>query len=467
MHRTNSRVNRRAYLVSLVIAQVLCIAFGLSFCHNYISASVQQSLEQKARAQLGWPSQQAAQAISAISTVGPKADEVDTAARKAVLARIRESGNYELTLADPSWQSIVTTASRSTGTQPAVALTEINWIRSSGPPQSNGEPIRGTIQTSDGPHVAVAFPLSGGAGYVVAHRSVTADGVTPAEIRPILFAATGITMLWACGLSAITMYMATTYFHSAELRKARPDADALKQAQALVRTQETVIFGLAKLSDSRDPETGDHLDRIASYSTILASALRQHPDYSETITASYVHLIGLSSALHDIGKVGVEDAILRKPSSLTADERTRMKEHTRVGEECLKEIERRLGTSNFLQMAREIASSHHERWDGSGYPAGLAGERIPLAARIVAVADVYDALASKRVYKEALPHKTCVAMIATEAGKHFDPQIVEVFLAIESKFEQISRQFGTSARPCSTPDFTPQSSELISITSQR
>jgi putative two-component system response regulator len=200
-----------------------------------------------------------------------------------------------------------------------------------------------------------------------------------------------------------------------------------------------VIFGLAKLSDSRDPDTGDHLERISYYSSTLAAALRQHPDFRNDITPTFIRLIGISSALHDIGKVGVEDAILRKPGPLTLEERELMTRHTRIGEECLREIERRLGTSNFLQMAREIAASHHERWDGTGYPQGLAAEDIPLSARIVAIADVYDALSSKRVYKAPLSHEECVSTIAAEAGKHFDPRLVQVFLEIESSFRNISR----------------------------
>jgi putative two-component system response regulator len=227
--------------------------------------------------------------------------------------------------------------------------------------------------------------------------------------------------------------------------RSEKDVEALKQAQALVRTQETVIFGLAKLSDSRDPETGMHLERIAQFSSMLAAALRQRPDFRDLITPGFVQLIGISSALHDIGKVGVEDSILRKPGSLSPEERERMQQHTQIGEQCLKEIERRLGSSNFLQMAREIVSAHHEWWNGEGYPLGLSGEQIPLSARIVAVADVYDALRSKRVYKGALPHEQCVALIAEASGTQFDPRLVEVFLQIEDRFRQLADQLQSAA----------------------
>jgi HD-GYP domain-containing protein (c-di-GMP phosphodiesterase class II) len=139
--------------------------------------------------------------------------------------------------------------------------------------------------------------------------------------------------------------------------------------------------------------------------------------------------------------VGIESSILTKPGELNVEERLQMQLHSNVGGDCIRNIERRLGSSNFLRMAREIAMCHHERWDGTGYPDGLAGEEIPLAARIVAVADVYDALATKRVYKPASPHEKCVAIIREGAGRQFDPDIVEVFLKIESQFREIVRQF--------------------------
>jgi len=210
--------------------------------------------------------------------------------------------------------------------------------------------------------------------------------------------------------------------------------------QALVRTRDTIIFGLAKLAESRDPVTGQHLERIALFSTKLAAAMRREKEYRQVVTPSFVHLIGISSALHDIGKVGIEDSILLKPRLLTDAERQRIQEHTLIGSDCLRQMEQRLGASNFLQMANEITLYHHERWDGAGYPHGLAGEDIPLAARIVAIADVYDALASERVYKSAAPHDDCVKFIKENSGTQFDPKLVEVFLKIEAQFFEISER---------------------------
>jgi putative two-component system response regulator len=238
----------------------------------------------------------------------------------------------------------------------------------------------------------------------------------------------------------------STRLNSEETRRtAKSEQDALRSAQDLLRTRDAVIFGLAKLAESRDPDTGHHLERISLYSTRLANALRALPEYQSVVTPSFVRLLGISSVLHDIGKVGLEDNVLLKPGRLNAEERSRMQEHTLVAGDCLREIEQRLGASNFLQTAREIALYHHERWDGNGYPMGLSGEEIPLSARIVTVADVYDALSSKRVYKDAFPHDECVRLIREGAGTQFDPDLVRVFLSIEAEFAAIAVRFASAA----------------------
>jgi response regulator RpfG family c-di-GMP phosphodiesterase len=243
------------------------------------------------------------------------------------------------------------------------------------------------------------------------------------------------------------------FYDGVDRKLARSAGETLRQTQNLIRTRDAVIFGLAKLADSRDPDTGDHLERISAYCTVLASALRRYPKFRDQVTPGFIRLIGISSALHDIGKVGIEDSILLQPGPLSPTQRARMQKHSTVGGKCLTEIEQRLGSSNFLQMAREIALAHHERWDGTGYPNGLAGDAIPVSARIAAVADVYDALSSKRVYKDALPHEECVAIITGEAGKQFDPDVVEIWLSVESKYRSIARQYA---------DPVPQAPEDVS-----
>jgi len=256
-----------------------------------------------------------------------------------------------------------------------------------------------------------------------------------------------IAFVWTWGLQSVIASVLLSRVHVEHSRRVlKSEAQTLQNTRDLVRTRDAVIFGLAKLAESRDPETGYHLERISLYSTRLASTLSRMSRYRSVVTPAFVRLIGISSALHDIGKVGIEDSVLLKPGAFDSSERFRMQLHAQVGSNCICEIERRLGTSNFLEMAREIAHWHHERWDGTGYPDGLVGEQIPLAARIVAIADVYDALSVRRVYKEALPHEECVAIIRQEAGRQFDPDLVRVFLQIEPQFREIARQFaGNSA----------------------
>lgn len=264
--------------------------------------------------------------------------------------------------------------------------------------------------------------------------TISADALLEAMPLGVLMA-----FVWIAGTQLLAFYI---LYSCAQDRRYRQQIQSLERSllkeRDLIRTRNAMIFGLAKLAESRDTETGHHLERIALYSTRLAEGLRRHPQFKERISESFVALIGISSALHDIGKVGLEDSILKKPGPLTADERRRVEQHTRVGGDCIHEVEIRLGNSNFLQMAHNIALYHHERWDGTGYPVGLRGEEIPLAARIVAVADVYDALSSKRVYKEAFPHEECVEIIRNAAGKQFDPEIVRVFLRIADHFRDIA-----------------------------
>jgi len=209
---------------------------------------------------------------------------------------------------------------------------------------------------------------------------------------------------------------------------------------ALSRTRDAVVLGLTRMAASRDDGTEGHLERVGVLAEIISDTARSRPEFRKVITPQFVRLIRFSATLHDIGKVGIEDAILQKPGSLTDAERKRMQRHTRISSSCLKEVKACLGDSDFLEMAHEIALFHHERWDGSGYPTGLSGEQIPLAARIVSIVDVYDALASRRPYKEAYPHERCVSIITAGSGSQFDPRLIEVFLEIQNRFRDVASE---------------------------
>lgn len=216
-------------------------------------------------------------------------------------------------------------------------------------------------------------------------------------------------------------------------------------------TQDVTILCMASLAETRDTDTGNHIRRTQHYVRILAQALRSHPRFQTELTEHNINLLFKSAPLHDIGKVGVPDNVLLKPAKLTDDEFGVMKHHTTAGRDAIARAEAWLANASpkaaehsFLRYAREIAYSHQEKWDGSGYPEGLAGEAIPLSARLMAVADVYDALISKRVYKPAMPHTEAVAIIAKGSGSHFDPDVVSAFLHCEAAFADIAQQFGDS-----------------------
>ena len=208
-----------------------------------------------------------------------------------------------------------------------------------------------------------------------------------------------------------------------------------------LETRDMTIFALAKLAESRDSETGEHLERVQNYSRLLAHRLLQAGQHPHEIDAGFVNLIFQTSPLHDIGKVAIPDCVLLKPSRLSDEEFEIMKTHTVLGAQTLEAATRKYPKAKYLKMAREIAESHHEKWDGTGYPKRLKGCDIPLSGRLVALADVYDALVSRRVYKGAFTHLTARSIILEGKGNHFDPGIVDAFLAVEPQFIQVQQRF--------------------------
>lgn len=223
----------------------------------------------------------------------------------------------------------------------------------------------------------------------------------------------------------------------------------LRAAQRIVslESRNVIIFALAKLAESRDPETGAHLERIREYSRLLASRLADLPKYTEIIDPDFVRTIYSTSPLHDIGKVGIPDHVLLKPGALTPDEFEIMKQHAIIGSNTLDAALREQPDAEYLRFARDIACSHHEKYDGSGYPFGLAGDDIPLCGRIVALADVYDALTTVRVYKEAFSHEKARQIILDGRGNHFDPDVVDAFLYHEKDFIEIRRRLNETIKP--------------------
>ena len=226
------------------------------------------------------------------------------------------------------------------------------------------------------------------------------------------------------------------------------DKSAYLEREVALRTlevqaiQDVTIMAMTSLAETRNNETGNHIRRTQLYVKALAEHLRDHPRFAHVLTDRMVDLLYKSAPLHDIGKIGIPDAILLKPGKLTPEEFEIMKTHTTLGRNAIEEAERRLGMRvAFLSVSKEIAYSHQEKWDGSGYPEGLKGDAIPVSARLMAVADVYDALISKRVYKPAFPHEQACATIVKGRGTHFDPDMVDAFVAIAQDFLRISLRY--------------------------
>lgn len=216
--------------------------------------------------------------------------------------------------------------------------------------------------------------------------------------------------------------------------------EALVRAkEEAVRAKDAIIFAMASLAEARDNETGNHIHRTQFYVRALAEAARAA--FPGELDERTVELLFKCAPLHDVGKVGIPDKILLKPGKLDDEEFAVMRTHAEKGRFAIEAAEKRLGPSEFLKLAKEIAWTHHERWNGTGYPRGISGSDIPLAGRLMAIADVYDALVSKRCYKQAIPHDEAVDIIVKERGKHFDPVLVDVFLAVAPRFDAIHKEF--------------------------
>jgi putative two-component system response regulator len=234
------------------------------------------------------------------------------------------------------------------------------------------------------------------------------------------------------------------------------EQEVQRRTRELAAIQDVTILAMASLAETRDNETGIHIRRTQHYVSALAEQLREHPRFAAELDDATRQLLFKSAPLHDIGKVGIPDHILLKPGRLTAEEFELMKTHTTLGVDALQKAEERLGMDvPFLRLAKQIAAGHHEKWDGTGSPDGLAGEAIPISARLMALADVYDALISKRVYKSPMSHTSAVNFIQSQRGLHFDPDIVDAFLALQDQFRGIAERFndadGDPAAPAQVP----------------
>ena len=224
------------------------------------------------------------------------------------------------------------------------------------------------------------------------------------------------------------------------------EQEVAKRTREVKHIQEASALALAALAETRDNDTGNHIRRTQQYVKVLAKALKTHPRFSVELDESFIEELFRSAPLHDIGKVGIPDRILLKPGKLDDDEFAIMKTHPTLGLQAIQAAEKQLGVDiKFLHVTKDIAYCHHERWDGKGYPQGLAGDTIPISARLMALADVYDALICARVYKPAMPHEKAASIIISEKGSHFDPDVVEAFVANQAEFQAIAERFSDAA----------------------
>jgi adenylate cyclase len=273
------------------------------------------------------------------------------------------------------------------------------------------------------------------AGVVVAVSAVAASGALLANtsvfvspVMPLLLCALLCALIWTS--------------HHASLR--RMGRRWLKQ---LVNTRLVTIESMAAVAEARHPETGAHIKRTQLYVRAIAEQLRDQGLHTELLDNAYIDQLYASAPLHDIGKVGMPDRILLKPGRLTADEMVQMRRHAICGRDIITNLMLGIEGDNFLRIAGEIAATHHEKWNGSGYPLGLAGEQIPLSGRIMAVADVYDALINRRCYKRAFPHGVAMSLMQVERGISFDPQVFDAFRAIETHIVNIASTWRDDQEP--------------------
>lgn len=283
-------------------------------------------------------------------------------------------------------------------------------------------------------HVVASAPLGDGMRVVLSQPD-TALATLSASVTHDLGRIALTLVLLVCALSGLTGILVVRRYHDElEGRNEGLEAEIAQRVSQSLEARNALIFGLAKLADYRDTDTGTHLERIGAYAEILSEELR---GTIPVIDDHWIARIKLASSLHDIGKVGIPDAVLLKPGPLTHDERRLMQQHTLIGADTLIAIRRQLGADSFVDMAIEIALQHHERWDGKGYPFGLAGSQIALSARIIALADFYDAVTSERVYKRAMSHEETLRLVRDLRGSHFDPDIADAFLAAHARFEHV------------------------------
>ncbi len=432
-----------ALVASILAAQFICLAAGVLWYSGWQADAWQHALtEQYVASHQHITAQTVHELAIRMKERAPDSHAASLAELQRLLEELPLPQGWHLSIIDADGALV---ADRRLRDEPALRNIRLGrWLLQEGDQRKplaecvagNNSIVAGQVDTPDGDQLIAAQRIAGSPYVAVVHRPLAPDrsGRTVAGV-PLRGAGFAIAVVLVLLTGLLTLRIMNRYenelaVHNRGLRK-----KVFQRTAALVQTRDAIMFGLARLADSRDRETGAHITRLQSLSALLARAVaKRHPE----IDSAWIETLRFASALHDIGKVGIPDAILLKPGPLSAEERLIMQQHAAIGAECLAAIGDRLGENDFLAMAREIALSHHEWWDGSGYPQKLSGEDIPLAARIVAVADVYDAASSTRVYRQAKSHERVRALIIAQSGTQFDPTIVDAFVEVAEQMQRVS-----------------------------
>ncbi len=436
-------IHKRWVLVLAVTGgQLLCLATGLVWFTHWLEASGSRLVREQVLADNRLVAAQMAVLIEEIGITDPRPETPDWQRLQGMLERIRLPHDGFLCVVDARDGRLL--GHPELRDDPSLRQRRHGATRLEGPGLGRRimeavdeyESMGGWAQMPDGTHLIGVQSMPELGIQIVAHqRDAGVQRAVATLIQPVRYGGAVLVGLLVLGSLAVTFLVVRRY--EDRLANVNNQLESLveQRTASLLKTRDAVIFGLAKLAESRDDETGEHLDRIHAYVGILAQELRRS---GADLDAAQCRLMALTSSLHDIGKVGISDEILRKPGRFTPAEHARIQRHTTIGGDTLIAIKQHLGEDDFLEMACQVALAHHERWDGQGYPFGLAGEDIPLAARVVAVADVYDALTSRRVYKQAMAHEQACHIIREASGSQFDPAVVAAFERVEGRFRQIA-----------------------------
>lgn len=452
--RSQSRSDRRRSIFLAVLLQAIILAFGWVLMFTATRAQITDRLsdtiiEQNTRASVNIA--RAVEALAISSLEGP-----DLARVQDVIERIRLPGGAFVVLVDIEGQVVAKPTTLPAAAELPAALGRVVITPPEGASPANDLSIdlaaapRGGITAGRavipgvGNYFAAARwiePLQARVLVLLPEHGLVTFGHSATQGMLLQAFLLGVAILGTTGV--ITALLIRRHDHALEAINAGLEQEVSRRVRESLHTRHALILGLAKLADFRDSDTGAHLERICTFAELVARAMMgKHPEINE----EWIQDLRLAASLHDIGKVGVPDSVLLKPGRLSPEERTQIEMHPLIGADTLIAVRERMGDDALVAMSIQIALGHHEKWDGTGYPLQLKGEQTALAARIVAIVDVYDALTSQRVYKPGMSHEQALAIIEEGNGRHFDPAVVEAFMQVASKIEQARQDLDAQPR---------------------